>query len=213
MVIFPFSPLSPRARTRHLQLKVSAGLGIDGYFGNRHNKLASPFSNAGHLRHDLVFEIPRQNEQIVGLGFLDLVGMQDRDMRSGEELALLVGIAVHGVVDEIRADATVIQQRVAFARGSVSDDRLAFPPDADQELQKLPLGLFYLLSKIPICLNLAEPSLMFSSPQFDNAVANRLRVVLLVSPVDSQRPAVRRQLLYVEQFDTVPSKDFLGSNK
>src|SRR6266581_9808176 len=58
------------ARARHPRL------GIDGHFGNRDDKLAPPCSNAGHLRHDLVFEIPRQNKQVVRLGFLDLVGMQ-----------------------------------------------------------------------------------------------------------------------------------------
>src|SRR5437879_10012076 len=171
--------------------EISADLRIDGYFGNGHNKLASPFSNAGHLRHDLVFEVPRQNEQIVGLGFLDLVGMQNRDMRSGPELALLVGLAVHGVVNEIRANTAVIQKRIAFARCPISDYRFSLSPDTDQEFKKLPLGLLHLLSEIAVCLDSAIPGVMFPLPHFDGAIPYGLGAVLVVPAVDSQRSAVR----------------------
>ena len=49
-------------------------------------------------------------------------------MGARQELALLVGVAVHGVVEEIGADAAIIEQRVALARRAVAGDRLAFPP-------------------------------------------------------------------------------------
>src|SRR5258706_3349547 len=190
-----------------------SSLRIDRHLRNRYDKLSTPFPYSGHLRHDLVLEIPRQDEQIVRLGFPDLVGVQDGNVCPRQELALLVRIAIDGVVDEIRADAAVVEERVAFARRPVPDHRFALAPDADQEFQELPLGLFDLLSKITICFDSAKPGVQFSLPHFDDAIADRLRVVFLVPPVDSQRSAVRRQLLDVEQLEAVAREDFLGGNK
>ena len=49
----------------------------------------------------------------------------DRDVRARQELALLVRAAVDGEVEEVGADAAVVEQRVALARRAVADDRLA----------------------------------------------------------------------------------------
>ncbi len=43
----------------------------------------------------------------------------------GGELALLVGIAIDGEVDEVRADSAVVEQRVALARCAVAGDALS----------------------------------------------------------------------------------------
>ena len=42
--------------------------------------------------------------------------MVDRDVGAGQELPLLVWVAIHGVVQEIGADAAVVQQGVALCR-------------------------------------------------------------------------------------------------
>src|SRR5882672_7392770 len=204
---------SPSVRAATVGLEIPPCLRIDRHLRNRYDKLATPLPYSGHLRHDFVLEIPRQNEQIVRLGFLDLVGVQDGNVRTRQELALLVRIAIDGIVDEVGADAAVIEERVAFARRPVPDHRFALAPDADQEFQELPLGLFDLLSKITICFDSAKPGVLFSLPHFDDAIADRLRVVFLVPPVDSQRSAVRRQLLDVEQLEAVAREDFLGGDK
>ena len=41
----------------------------------------------------------------------------------GQEVALLVRVAVDGVVEEVGADAAVVEQRVALGRRAVADDR------------------------------------------------------------------------------------------
>ena len=112
-------------------------------------------------------------------------------MRSGQELALLVGIAVHGVVDEVRANTAVIQKRIAFARRPISDYRFSLSPDTDQEFKKLPLGLLHLLSEIAVCLDSAIPGVIFPLPHFDGAITYGLGAVLVVPAVDSKRSAVR----------------------
>ena len=43
----------------------------------------------------------------------------------GVNLPCLYGIPVDRVVDEVGPDAAVVQQRVAFARSAVADDRFA----------------------------------------------------------------------------------------
>ena len=68
-------------------------------------------------------------------------------MGSGQELPLLVGVPIDRVVDEVGADSTVVEQRVAFSRGSVACDGLALALGLDEELQELPFGLPDLLSE------------------------------------------------------------------
>ena len=60
----------------------------------------------------------------------------DRDVRAGQEVALLVRVAVDRVVEEVGADAAVVEQRVALGRRAVADDR-ACPArlSVDQELE------------------------------------------------------------------------------
>ena len=43
-------------------------------------------------------------------------------MGPGSELSVLIRVAVDRVVQEIAADAAVVEQRVAFARRTVADD-------------------------------------------------------------------------------------------
>src|SRR2546430_14220259 len=76
-------------------------------FRDRHNELASPIPNECILLHDFLFEIPRQNQQIIRPCTLNLIRRINRDMCSRQELAVLVGIAVDGVVDEIGANGAI----------------------------------------------------------------------------------------------------------
>src|SRR5262245_8062205 len=64
------------------------------HFRYRYDELSAPFPDAGHLRHDLVLEVPGQDQEIVGPRLADLVGVQDGDVRAREQLPLLVRVAV-----------------------------------------------------------------------------------------------------------------------
>ena len=52
----------------------------------------------------------------------------------GVNLPCLYGLRVHRVVEEVGADAAVVEQRVALAGRAVADDRLALLLRVDQEL-------------------------------------------------------------------------------
>ena len=55
----------------------------------------------------------------------------------GVNLPVLVRVAVDRVVEEVRADAAVVQQRVALPGRAVAGDRLAGALGVDQELEQL----------------------------------------------------------------------------
>ncbi len=100
---------------------------IDSNFGDGDDEFASPLANIRDLAHNLILEIPRQDKHIVGLCLPDHVRMVNGDMCAGEILPLLVCVLVHGVVDEIRPNPAVVEQRVALARGAIAGDGFTLP--------------------------------------------------------------------------------------
>ena len=78
---------------------------------------------------DLVLEVPREDQDEVRTGVLERLRMLDRDVGAGQELALLVRVAIDREVEQVGADAAVVEQRVALARRAVAGDR-ACPPGA-----------------------------------------------------------------------------------
>ena len=60
-------------------------------------------------------------------------------MRARQKFPVLVRIAVHRVVQEIGANAAIVQQGVALAGRAVAGDRFAGPLGVDQEAQILRL--------------------------------------------------------------------------
>ena len=83
---------------------------------DRHHELPPQSGCRRHLLHDLVLQVPGQDEDVVRPGLRDPVGGEDRDVRARQELPLLVRVAVDRVVEEVRPDAAVVEQRVALAR-------------------------------------------------------------------------------------------------
>ena len=65
--------------------------------------------------------------------------MKNGNVRAGRVLALFIRIAIDGVIDEIGADAAVVQQRIALARGAVANDFLAAFPGVDEEAEQVTL--------------------------------------------------------------------------
>ena len=96
-------------------------------------------------------------------------------MRPGQELALLVRVAVDRVVEEVGADAAVVEQRVALARRAVAAT-LAVVLGLDQELEQLALGLLDLLVEAAVALERRRsPAAISRCAQLGDAVADRLR--------------------------------------
>ena len=90
--------------------------------------LAPQSADMAHLRDDLVLQVPGQDQDVVGLGLVDRLDRLDRNVHARREAAVLVGIAVDREVEEVGADAAVVEQRVALARRAVAADRLALRP-------------------------------------------------------------------------------------
>src|ERR1700730_4909350 len=117
------------------------------YFRDRHNELAAPVPNECVLLHDFLLEIPRENEQAIRLCAANLIRRIDGDARSGQEFAVLMRIAIDGVVDEVGADGAIIQQGVALARRAVASDVFSAALGLDEEFEQLALGFLHLIGK------------------------------------------------------------------
>src|SRR6516225_9043338 len=92
---------------------------------DRDDELPAPLADVRHLGDDLVLHVPRKDEDVVGTAPVDLSGLEDRDVRTRKEQALLVRVAVDGEVEEVRADPAVVEERVALPRRAVAGDGLA----------------------------------------------------------------------------------------
>src|SRR5262245_30281953 len=115
------------------------------------------------LCHYFIGQIPRQDQDIVRTRCADGFGIQNRDPRTGREFALLKGIAVDRVVDEVGSDAAVVQQGVSLPWCAVANDRLACSFCHDQELQYLSLCLPNLLFETRITRDSIQSKLTFPS--------------------------------------------------
>src|SRR5215472_16699488 len=107
--------------------------------GDRENQPSPPRLDVVKLLADLVPEIPGQDENVVGPGLGEAFRRVDRDMRAREELPLLHRAPVNGVLQEIRADPAVIEERVSLARGAVARDGMAVARRREQKPQQIAL--------------------------------------------------------------------------
>src|ERR1700721_2392071 len=103
--------------------------------GDRYDAAAAPFMDVLELLRDFALQVPGQNHDVIRLCFLNTVRMEDRDMRTGEEAPRFIGAAVHGVFDQVLADAAIMQQRGALARSAVARDVLALACGVEQKFQ------------------------------------------------------------------------------
>ena len=110
-----------------------------------------------HLLHDLVLEVPRKDQNVVGLGLVDRLHRIDRDVHAGRVAAVLVRIAVDGEVQEIGADSRVVEQGVAFAGGAIAADALPFLLGFDEDGKKLAFGALDPAGKINIGGEVSSP--------------------------------------------------------
>src|SRR4051812_43629804 len=111
--------------------------------GDGDDEFAAPFTDFVHLIDDLFFKIPWQNENVIGLRFKDLAGSEDRNVSAGKELALFVWIAVDGVIEEIGADAAIVEQSVSFSGSAIAGDAFALAFGIDKEVEQAAFGLFH----------------------------------------------------------------------
>src|SRR6266851_8484828 len=102
-----------------------------------HDEFATPFANETVLLDDLVFQVPGKDQQEIRLRLPNPIRRINRDVRAGQESAMLVGIAVHGIVEKISSDSAVIQQRIAFAWRPIPRDLFPAAFRLNQEFEQL----------------------------------------------------------------------------
>src|SRR5262245_58335456 len=118
--------------------------------GNGNDKPGAPFDDMAHLLHDLLLEVPRKDQDVVGLGVVDRLDRVDGDVHAGRVAPMLVRVAIDGEVQEIGADGGVVEQSVTFARGAIATDALPFLLGFDENGKKLALGALDPAGKINI---------------------------------------------------------------
>src|SRR6266404_2961844 len=93
-----------------------------------------------HLLQDLLPEIPRQDQNIVGSNGIDRLNRSNWNMYARRESPVLVRIAINGEVEEVDAHAAIVEECVAFARRAVAANSLASFFDVDETRQQPTFG-------------------------------------------------------------------------
>src|SRR6185437_16197003 len=117
--------------------------------------------------------------------------------------------AVDGEVEEIAADAAIIEERVAFARRAVAGDRLAPALGVDEEVEKAALRRLDALGERGIGRKLAQAGLLLALRHGADAGRRRPAGILGVADKEPQRAAMRPQFLDIEDAQTVSGQQRL----
>ncbi len=123
--------------------------------------------------------------------------MVDRDAGARGESAVLVRVAVHGVLEQIGSDAAVVQKRVALAGRAVADHALAATAALQQELQHGGAGIAGRGFEAAVSLHRVQAGPPLLRQDLQGALAGRAGVRGRRGP-QADRPTVRRQGLDVD---------------
>ena len=80
----------------------------DGNLRDRDDKLGAPPADMAHLRHDFLFEIPRQDQNVVGPGSVDRVDRLYWNMHARRVATVFVRVAVDREIQEVGPDPAVV---------------------------------------------------------------------------------------------------------
>src|SRR6266567_4110887 len=142
-----------------------------------------------------------------------MIRRENGDARSGTESTLLVRAAIHSVIDKIGPNAAIVQESVALTRSTIARNLLSALLCTNQELQQLPLGLFYLLGKTRVSLQAVIASGLFPGAQLNHPGTDGLGGILSMAGIDAERAAVSGKFFDVEQGQPVGSKNSLDGKK
>ena len=146
--------------------------------GSGTTKRPPQLADRRHARHDLVADVPGQDQHVVGPGLQDPLRRVHRDAGAGQEPPLLVRADVDRVVEQIGLDAAEVQERVALGRRAVADHGLAGLAGLHQEAQQRALAAVDLLGEVAVARRAS------SGPRRSRARA---------TPRPAARPGARRR--------------------
>ena len=129
-------------------------------------------------------------------------------MRPGRVLALLVRVPVDGVVEEVRPDAAVVEERVALAGCPVADDVLALAAKPDQQLEERALRLAHSVGEPLVGRRIAHALLVLPGEDVRHC-GRRLDARVGVLQEHAERPSVARKLFDVDKREPLRAEDRL----
>ena len=89
------------------------------------------------LSHDFIREVPREDQHVVRLALQQGADREHGQVHAGRERPYLEGTPVHRVGNEVRADRTIVEQRVPLGGRTVARDAPALAGEPLEELAKL----------------------------------------------------------------------------
>ena len=99
---------------------------VDAQLGRPDHEPAAPLADVGQLLHDLVPQVPGQDEHVVRARLADAPPARGSGCACpGRKRPCLCGLRSTVYVEQVAADAAVVEQRVALGRRAVADDPLA----------------------------------------------------------------------------------------
>src|SRR6476646_8109697 len=131
------------------------------------------------LLHHFVAKIPREENDEVGLLFIDPVGVNDRDVAPGQETPLLVRRKVGNEADQlVSPDAAIIEQSVALRRRTIAHDLGSSGALLEQEGQKVVADAFDPRLETLIDLAPAQPRMVLLGENVVDGRSARLAGIL-----------------------------------
>src|SRR5437763_4391629 len=152
------APCSAEASRQQLQLGSACG------------EPAAPLADVAQLLHDLILEVPWQDQHYVRPVLADCLRRADRQVAAGQEVPLLVRVEITRVIDQVPAHTAVVEHRVALGRCSVADHLQSLLLEIDQEAEDLPLVGLDALAVAEIRVELLEARRTLSLAQRSRGV-------------------------------------------
>ena len=131
-----------------------------------------------HLSDDFPLQIPWQDQKVVRPHVVDSGHRIDRNVHSGRVPPMLVRIAIDCKIEEISANATIVEQRIAFAGGTISTYLRPVLLASNQKSQKLALRAMNVCGEPGVDPNVPKPNFALMSQQRIDARRYRMSAVL-----------------------------------
>src|SRR5690625_2953811 len=99
------SPSPPQNSTTFMTAPPHGWIGTSRQYlkvGQRDDKSTTPRTHVIQLGRDLLAQVPRQNQHVIGSAHGDLVHVVDRNVRTGQELAVFERIPVDRERQQVR---------------------------------------------------------------------------------------------------------------
>src|SRR6266404_344499 len=155
-----------------------------------------------HLSDDLIFQIPRENKQIIRPHLIDSRHRINRNVHSGRVASMFVGIAIDCKIEKIRADATIVEQCIPFTGSTISAYLRTLLFAFNQEQQKLALRAMNFRSKPRVTPDVLKSNRALVSQQCIDARRCHMSAVGMAK-INAQGSAMGSELFDVKYLETV----------